>query len=208
MVNRMAPPESIHELLLQDSRNRWETRLKVAEAVMAFEEATPPPHWETATEEEERAYETLLANAETDAESKWDPGYYRDLLNLQAERRNRAARRHRLLWLFSCVSPLSSVRTFAMDLARTGHVQQEQIEGALSAYLPRLAAYVTSKKRAEGGAIFGGVNLKDIPVFEYRDREDLREPLARNLLPIINLVLFVAVGFWAAYIAIRKYDVR
>lgn len=126
----------------------------------------------------------------------------------QTERRNRLRGQLRLGAGLSAVSPFGALRLVSTDLARTGLAQQERVEDALDAYLIHLGAYVRDKMRRTSGGIFRGVDLTDFPWFTYRDEEPVGECPARNLFPILNLMLLAILGFAGAYVAILKYDVR
>ena len=141
-------------------------------------------------------------------DSKWDSEYLTRLRELQTERRNRLRGQLRLGAALSAVSPFGAMRLVSTDLARTGPVQQEWVEDALNAYLIHLGAYVRDKMRRTSGGTFQGVDLADFSWFTYRDEEPVGECLARNVFPILNLILLAILGFAGAYAAILRYDVR
>jgi hypothetical protein len=106
--------------------------------------------------------------------------------------------------MLSAVSPLGAVSFASMDLARTGFVQQEQIENALNAHLIYLGRFIQEKQ------FFQGENpvLTDFSRFTYQDNETLGECLSRNAFHILNLALLAVLGFAGAYVSILRYDVR
>lgn len=141
--------------------------------------------------------------------AEWDEEYGATLVELLARRRNQMRRQQRLVVALSAFSPLSALSFISMDLARTGLVQQEHIEDAVSTYRTYLTEYVQKKTReATGSNIWRGNDLSDYVAFSYRDSDTLADALSRNVYHIISLALLAILGFAGAYVAIVRYDVR
>ena len=77
-----------------------------------------------------------------------------------------------------------------MDLARTGFVQQQQLEDALSGYLDYLAEVVRRNRYLPSEEI----SLKDFASFSFENAEPIAAGLQRNLMLILNLVLLSTAG--------------
>ena len=133
----------------------------------------------------------------------YETEYYPRLRGLLLEeRRNQVRRKQDLTVSLSAISPLGAVSFASMDLARTGIVQQEQLENALDAYHLYLGQFMREKLSMDE------VVLTDFSFFTYRDTDTLRECLSRNVFHILNLVLLAVLGFAGAYVSILRYDVR
>ncbi len=91
-----------------------------------------------------------------------------------------------------------------MDLARTGPVQQERIEDAVSVHQEYMAGFIRGKEAQPEQER----TLTDFSLFTYRDQETLGACLSRNAFRILNLAVLAVLGFAGAYVAILRYDVR
>ena len=202
-AGRLTPAPSFYKLQKQDIGLRVEIGKKRQAESDAYWQRNAVEDWDALPEARRRD----LTMGSRKIQNKWDAAFYSRLGNLQTERRNQLRKQQRLTMALSAVSPLGAVSFVSMDLARTGHVQQERIEDALSVHLISLNQFVQDKRR-QSLSSFSGVDLTDFSWFTYQDNESFWECLSRNMLHILNLVLLAVLGFVGAYVAILKYDVR
>ncbi|OGG55485.1 MAG: hypothetical protein A3F84_18740 [Candidatus Handelsmanbacteria bacterium RIFCSPLOWO2_12_FULL_64_10] len=143
-----------------------------------------------------------MLNTAGSAETEYLPR----LRGLWMARRNQMRGQQGLAVALSSISPMGAVSFASMDLARTGLVQQEQVEDALDAYYSYLAPFLQVQRTKESNR--EGLVLTDFSPFAYQETESLWACLSRNVLHILNLALLAVAGFAGAYVAILRYDVR
>ena len=195
----LTPVESAYDLERRCSALRWEIRGKRQAEGEAYWRRNPVQDWNALPE----ARQKELMEGIRQIESRWDAEFYSRLTRIQADRRNQIRGQQRLTAILSAISPLGAVSFASMDLARTGFVQQEQIEKALNAHLIYLGRFIQEKQLQQGDPV-----LTDFSPFTYQDRETLGECLSRNASHVLNLALLTVLGFAGAYVFILRYDVR
>ena len=133
---------------------------------------------------------------------KHDESYQAALATFRRDRHNRTRSQVDLAGALSAVSPVASMTSVAMDLARTGFDHQMRIEEALALHQVYLARYVREKQSEEKPVVV------DFVPFSFDTDEPLSSVLERNALYILSLALLAVLGFAGAYVAILRYDVR
>jgi len=199
-AQRLAPDTGIYQMDKTLGELRWEVREKRREALHMYWERMEGVNWDSLSD----AQKQVRLDGHRKIEEKWDAAYLPHQTKFQTERRNGMRRQHRLVQLFSTVSPVGAVSYVSMDLCRTGFLQQERVEDALNTHMSYLTPYARKKLTTFGDRQV----LTDYSPFVYEDREMLGECLARNVFPILNLALLSVLGFAGAYVAMLKYDVR
>jgi ABC-type transport system involved in multi-copper enzyme maturation permease subunit len=169
--------------------------------------------WEAIPAEERRAIQEAQQKAIQEAQEavdrKWAGVYDERLARLQEDRRNRMREQTGLAMALSAISPFSAATYTSLDLARTGMLQQEQLENAVSLYFSYFGKYIEEKNRETAGRwAVKGADLSDFVPFAYQNTEPLSACLSRNAIHILNLALLTVAGFAGAYVAILRYDVR
>ncbi|MDP6779628.1 MAG: ABC transporter permease subunit, partial [Candidatus Latescibacteria bacterium] len=196
------PQESPYRIDREVAQLRREADDEVREEVNRFFEANVPGPWETLSKVEQ---DRILAGASAVGSAsslKHDEPYQAALAEFRRDRHNRIRRQVALAGILSAVSPVGSVTTVAMDLARTGFDSQMQIEEALSLHQVYLARYVREKQGQRKRPI------DDFVPFSFDADEPLSAVLERNTLHLLSLALLAILGFAGAYVAILRYDVR
>ena len=198
------PAPSHYHLQKQDLALRKQTRERAATEIHDFFQRHPMKDWRTLSE----ARRQEIREAYGKIQDRWEAEYRSRAGRLKTERRDRMRSQQRLAMVLSGISPLGAVDVVAMDLARTGIVQQKRLEDALQGYLIYLDQFTQDKYRQprEGTAL--ATSVSDLAWFTYRDDEGVEECLSRNTAHILKLVLLAVLGFAGAYVAILRYDVR
>ncbi len=155
----------------------------------------------------ERAWREAYNEVRSKVDKAGDEVYFARVRRIQEEWRNHGRQQRQLAKALSALSPMGAVTFASMDLARTGIVQHERIEDALGVHHVYLARFIQEKWPIEGSLTSAG-DLTDFVPFQFHDVETVSESLSRNLVHILNLVLFSILGFAGAYVAILRYDVR
>ena len=137
-------------------------------------------------------------------EGRWDRELYTKVRNVRTERRNEMRRQRELTAILSGVSPFGAISFASMDFGRTGLLQHEKLEDAVSEYLEYMSAFITSKMHQPREER----NLGDFSWFVYSEKEATSEVVARNAFGILNLALLAILGFAVAYVGILRYDMR
>jgi ABC-type transport system involved in multi-copper enzyme maturation permease subunit len=194
----LTPAESVYDLERRSSALRWEVRGEKQAERDAYFRRNPVQDWSALPV----ARQQEILEALRKIESRWDAEFYARLGRLQEERRNQMRRQQDLAMALSAISPLGAVSFASMDLARTGFLQQEQIEDALNAHLIYLTQFLQEKRFQQNPT------LTDFSRFAYQDSETFGACLSRNAFYILNLTLLAVAGFAGAYVAILRYDVR
>jgi hypothetical protein len=201
-ARHLVPAQSIYDFQRQVLRLRWEALAGVRAEIEDYQRRHPVKDWDALTQ----AQQQELQDAPYKIELRQDADYYSRLKALQVVRCNQIRQQQGLAMILSAISPMGAANFMAMDLARTGPVQQEQIEDALNRYLLYLSKYMQDKKRTYD--IWGGADMADFVPFVHQDAETLEDCLSRNTLHTLNLALLAILGFAGAYVAILRYDVR
>ena len=198
------PASSHYHLQKQDLTLRRETRERARAEKFDYFRRNPVTDWSTLPE----ARRQEIREAYGKIQDRWEAEYRSRTGRLKTERRDRMRSQQRLAMVLSGISPLGAVDVVAMDLARTGIVQQKRLEDALQAHLIYLDQFIRDKYRRprEGTAL--ETSVSDLAWFTYRDDEGLGECLSRNTAHILKLMLLAVLGFAGAYVAILRYDVR
>ncbi len=199
-AQRLAPVQSIYELEKRGNALRWEVIKSRDAAQEDYLRGIPGDSFDSLPKEQQIA----IRQVREKIDEKWDREFYSRLKDLQEQRRNQIKSQHRLVMIFSSISPLGAVSFLSMDLARTGFVQQKQIENALSTYLSYVAEFIRANRFLSDEE----KSLTDFALFSYRDDESLAASICRNLPLVLNLVLLSLLGFAGAYVAFLRYDVR
>ena len=129
-----------------------------------------------------------------------DEKFYRYTDRIRELQANQADKKRQVVELISALSPLGPLTFIAMDLARTGPYQQDDLESALNVYFKYLDKH--------GIASLGTRNNKEFFPFHYEDKTTIQACLSRHLFQIMILFLWGLVGFAGAFVTIVKYDVR
>ncbi len=199
-ARRLSPIRSIYDLDRRSSALREEVRKGREAEEKGYWQRNPVQDWDALPEARRRE----LLEGQKKVYDRWDTEFYTRLNSLGTEWRNQMrGQQHLAMWL-SALSPLSAISFASMDLARTGIVQQERVENALSAYLIYMAGFI----REKGAQPPQDRVLTDFSLFSYQDNDTLGECLSRNTFHILNLALLAILGFAGAYVAILRYDVR
>ncbi len=189
----LTPVESTYDLERQAGALRWENRKERQAEIKTYWQRNRVENWNALPEVRRRE----IMEGARKTQERLDMAFYSRLKDLQTKRRNDMRQEQRLAMALSATSPMSAVTFVSMDLARTGYIQQEQIEDALSAHLIYMSRVIRGQ---EDPAHFSW--------FTYQDRETVGECLSRNAIHILNLTLLAIAGFAGAYVAILRYDVR
>lgn len=200
VVQRLAPTRSVYDLDRRSSALREEIRQGREPEEKDYWQRNPVQDWDALPEARRRE----LLEGQRRISDRWDTQFYARLNHLQTEWRNEMRRQQNWAMVLSALSPLSAVSFASMDLARTGVIQQERVENALSAYLVYMAGFI----REKSAQLSHGRVLTDFSLFSYRDDDTLGACLYRNGFHILNLALLAVLGFAGAYVAILRYDVR
>ena len=194
----LLPIENFYGLEKQSDGLRWEAIKGSHDERENYRKRNLIQDWNALSEPQRQE----VRDHEREIDEKWDAYLYSRLKDMQAQRRNQMHRQHDLASVVSSISPLGAVSLVSMDLARTGPVQHERIENALSGYLIYVSQFIQDKfYRIKSAAM-------DFSWFTYQDSEGLGECLSRNAFHILNLALLAILGFAGAYVAILRYDVR
>ena len=203
IAQNLEPVDSVYTTEKKAAEVRWEVRREKKAAELAFYERFrkrqdfPSEGFSALSPEQynEMGWGRSIAIAPFEKE------FHPQLRRLLMERRNQLRRQQDLALGLSALSPLGSLSSISMDLARTGTVQQDLLEKALDAYQIDLAKF-------KFWALSGTGEKTEFRFFTYKNRETLGECLSRNRFQILNLVLLAILGFAGAYVAILRYDVR
>lgn len=180
----LSPVDSYYEFRRSHRAARWDTGVSKDEARVSFTDAYwGKVEWSELSEGEREAVQQGWRDEMYDIERRWDQLYLEALIKLEAERRNQIHRQQQVAVALSALSPLSSLSWVSMDLARTGVVQQEQIEQAAATYVPYLTGYVQRKHREWKESIWRGTDMSDFVPFRYRNTEPLADCLAPERRP-------------------------
>lgn len=196
------PQESPYRIDREVLQLRRESDAKVQRDVNAYFQENVAGDWEALSEAEQ---DRILAGERAirvASNLKHDEPYQAALATFRQDRHNSTRRQVALAGALSAVSPVASMTSVAMDLARTGFAQKMQIEEALSLHQVYLARYVR-KKQAEEKPV-----IADFVPFSFDTDEPLSSVMERNALHILSLALLAVLGFAGAYVAILRYDVR
>ena len=205
LAGRIVPADSFYKVQNAADQLRRDRQAGIGKDSGAYWDKNRVNDWSALSEvERQRALSDWRA-ARYDIESAWDARHLAGVRDRQVAYRNQLRAQLRVAAAMSAASPLGALTFVSMDLARTGHLQQERIEDALNTYLGYLGQYVREKNRESDR---GEADMSDVSLFDYRFRDPLGESLARNALPLTYLVLLAVLGFAGAYVSILRYDVR
>ena len=200
VVQRLVPNQSVYDLDRRSSALREEIRKGREAEEKDYRQRNPVQDWDALPEARRRE----LLEGQRRISDRWDTQFYTRLIHFQTEWHNEMRRQQNWTMVLSALSPLSAISFVSMDLARTGIVQQERVENALSAYLVYMAEFIREKQAQPSQ----GRVLTDFSLFTYQDNDPLGGCLSRNALHILDLTLLAILGFAGAYVAILRYDVR
>jgi hypothetical protein len=200
IAQSVEPVASAYELKRQSHALRWETNLARNREQSAYWELNKVANWDSISASEQQR----LRDGEREIRDKWDTDYAGRIGGLFANRRNQLRAQQHILTVLSAISPLGAVSHTTMDLARTGLIQQEQIEDAANAYSTYLARYIQRKRAAH----WENRQMGDFSWFSFKYMDTVGDCLVRNAFFILNLVMLSILGFVGAYVGILRYDVR
>ena len=139
----------------------------------------------------------------------WDDRLYTFLRDARTHRRNRMKQQHALVSVIASISPLGASSFTAMDLARTGIIQEERLQDALDRYQAQFSRYLRGKwDPFPRESLYWTKDLSDFVWFGHEDDESVWGCLSRNIFHILNLALLCILGFAGAYVVLLRYDVR
>lgn len=146
----------------------------------------------------ERGHPAVIA-----ARFRWLSRYEEETGPLLSRRDNTMLSQQRWVQALSSLSPVGAYSFAAMDFAGTGLRDQLAVQNAVGTYRRDYLSFLQAKERQ-----MWEPDLSDFTPFGGPPERSVRETLARNLLPALNLVLLAVLGFAGAFFAIVRYDVR
>ena len=199
LAQGMAPVESIYRTEEKANAFRWDIR--------EAREAESRQYWseiQGKVWERPEARQQVIRDGNKRIQDRWDAEFHLRQKNLLESRRNMLRQQQSVLAVASSISPAGSAAFAAMDLARTGTVQHQQIEDALHTYSVYLASFI-QKKREQPRE---GRDLTDFVWFSYENRESVNTCAERILVYILHLAVLAVLGFAGAFVGLLRYDVR
>ena len=206
-ARHLAPVTSIYQLEKRIDGYRWDSLKSTRSEGNAFRQKKIEEVQRAAEADrsalQDRLREEIMKGLEQ-IEGRWDRELYTKVRNVRTERRNEMRRQRELTAILSGVSPFGAISFASMDFGRTGLLQHEKLEDAVSEYLEYMSAFITSKMHQPREER----NLGDFSWFVYSEKEATSEVVARNAFGILNLALLAILGFAVAYVGILRYDMR
>ena len=207
VADRAAPLGSYYDVLRRANERQWDARKAARKGVEDYERRSMNVDWGALSEAEREAIMARYRTVRHDVETEHDEAYLREVSALRQAWRDARGKRARLAHALSSVSPVGSLDLLCMDLARTGPVQQDQLEEAASIYLAWLNGYV-QERRLSGVGFLEGADLSGFSWFTFEPSGTVGECLSRNTFKVLNLLLLAVLGFAGAFVAMLRYDVR
>jgi ABC-type transport system involved in multi-copper enzyme maturation permease subunit len=176
--------------------------------------------------------ELTKKNAELNSQYQKDIADY--VYKLNEERRNQQARRERFAFTLSRVSPASSFRLAAMNLAETDIGQKKRAEDAMIDFRNMIIKLGEEKTKARGGRLGSGrsqlsldqkqnsdgtitagikwtetpaLDYSEVPVFELKPR-GFGAVMSDSLRDAGLLAVYSIIAFSVTFVAFLRYDVR
>ena len=206
-AGRTVPLGSYYDVLRRANESQWVARKAVRQGMAEYERRNMHVDWDSLSEADREGTMERYRSARHQIEAEQDKAHLREVSALRQAWRDARWTRGRLAYTLSSLSPVGSLDLLCMDLARTGPVQQDQLEDAADAYLTWLNRFVL-ERQLEGGGFVEGADLSGFSWFSFESSDTVGECLSRNILAIINLLLLAVLGFAGAFVAMLRYDVR
>jgi ABC-type transport system involved in multi-copper enzyme maturation permease subunit len=232
-VNSVADMESRQSAFAREQRRQMDEKFEklVKETFSKIGSSGKKP------EEMQAAYQKAneeLFQKSTELNSQYQKDVADYLYKLNEERRNQQARQERFAFMLSRVSPASSFRLAAMNLAETDIGQKKRSEDAMIDFRNTIIKLGEEKTNARGGRLGSGrsqlsldqvknsdgtitagikwtetpaLDYSEVPVFELKPR-GFGDVMSDSLRDAGLLAVYSIIAFAVAFVAFLRYDVR